>query len=117
MPIYLSKEFLESNISDLLKYLMASNLSPALSEVTKLCAFLLAIPVTSMSVKKPFSALRKVHTYLRRTQTQQRFTPLSLLTDELNVLQDSDNSLCFCDYVIGIFTDKKLLLGTGIYRH
>jgi hypothetical protein len=47
--IYLSKEFLQCNISDQLKYLIASNLSTALPETT-----LLTIPTTSVSVKWSF---------------------------------------------------------------
>jgi hypothetical protein len=55
----LSEEFLRSSISDLLKYLIASNLGMTLPEVTKLSALLLIIPTTSAFVELSFSAWKR----------------------------------------------------------
>jgi predicted Zn-dependent peptidase len=67
---YLSEEFLESNISKLLKHLIASNLSTALlaaKKKKKRSALLLTTSTTSMSVERSFSALKRVHTWLSST--------------------------------------------------
>jgi hypothetical protein len=57
-------------ISDLLKYLIVSNLSAALPEITELSLLLLTFSVTSASVVQSFSVLNRVHTYLHGKQTQ-----------------------------------------------
>ncbi|KDR18839.1 zinc finger MYM-type protein 1-like [Zootermopsis nevadensis] len=105
--IYSSEEFLKSNISDLLRYLITSNLNTALPEVTKLSALLLTIPTTSASVEGSFSALKRVNTYLHSTQTQERLTKLSLMTIEKRILQDLESSPNFCSSVIDIFSEKN----------
>jgi hypothetical protein len=66
---------------------MASNLSMAMSEVTKLCNLLLII-LRSVSVQQSFSAVKMVCTYLCSTQIQERLTRLLLMTFEKNILQD-----------------------------
>jgi hypothetical protein len=49
--IHSSEELLRSIISGVLRYLIVSYWSTAFSEVTKLSAFLLTVPVTSASVE------------------------------------------------------------------
>jgi hypothetical protein len=67
----------------------------------------LTIPATSASVERAFSALKEVHTYLSSTQTRERLIELPLIGVEKKILQDLENSLNFCDYVIDIFTEKN----------
>jgi hypothetical protein len=59
--IHSSEKCLQSSISDLFEYLITSNLSMALPELTKLSAFSLSIPATTDAhVNQSFSALKKL---------------------------------------------------------
>jgi hypothetical protein len=79
---HLSEEFLQSNFSNLLKYLIASNLNTALPELIKLSAFLLTIPTTGTSGKQSFSIFKNIHNYLHSTQTPETLTKLPLITEQ-----------------------------------
>jgi hypothetical protein len=46
--------------------------NPILSETRKLIKLYLTIPVTTATAERTFSALKRVHTYLRATMTQER---------------------------------------------
>jgi hypothetical protein len=83
--IYLSEEFLQCKTSDLLKYLIASNLST-----------LLTIPTTSVSVKWSFPVLKRSYIYLCSIQTQEGLDKLPLMTTENKILHDLENSSNFC---------------------
>jgi hypothetical protein len=63
--------FLQSSISDLLKYLTPSNLSAELPQVTKLSIFLRTISKTSAFFELLFSAFKTVHNYVRSTDSQE----------------------------------------------
>lgn len=85
-------KFFLCNVSDLLKFLITSNLSMASPQITKLSAALLTIPTTSMSVMQSFSVLKRAHAYLHSTQTKEIFTKLTLMTDEKNSLRHAKYS-------------------------
>lgn len=89
--IYSQGSFLLSNIWDLFKYLITSDLSMALPEVTDLSILLLTILTTIVSLKWSFSALERAYTYICSTWTQERLTKLSLIKT-----------------LIDIFTEKKV---------
>lgn len=71
-----------------LKYFTASSLNTTLPEVTKLCALLLTFPTTNTPAEWSFSALKRVHNYLRNMQTQERLK--SIMSSEEKILQDPE---------------------------
>jgi hypothetical protein len=83
--IYSQERFLLTNIWDFFKYLITSNLSMILPEVTELFFLLLTILITSVLLKLSFSALKRVCTYIWSTQTQERLTNLSLMTTVIDI--------------------------------
>ena len=89
--IAIKKVTLVSTLCDAMNSISASK--TMLSEVYKLLRILLAIPVTSATAERTFSALRRLKNYLRSTMTQPRLNNMMLLhihkyvTDDLDLLQ------------------------------
>jgi hypothetical protein len=81
----------------------------ALPEVTKLSALLLTIPTTSTSVMQSFSVLKRACAYLHSMQTKERFTKLTLMTNE-NSLRHA-NIPNFYNSVIDTFMEKNCPMG------
>ncbi|CAI6358040.1 unnamed protein product [Macrosiphum euphorbiae] len=84
--IYSSDQFNKTHIYKLLEYLRETDLTTVLPQVSKLCALVLTIPATSASAERSFSALKRIKTYLRNNQSQNRLSNLSLFSIEKYVL-------------------------------
>lgn len=95
------------NIYKLLDYLRETDLTTVLPQVTKLCELALTIPATSASAERSFSALKRIKTYLRNNQTQNRLSNLSLLSIEKEVLMTIKSEPNFYDDVINEFLKKN----------
>jgi hypothetical protein len=67
----------------------------ALPAIIKLSASLITMLTTSASTEWSFPALKRVHTYLCRMQTQERLTKLSVMEIAKKILQDLENSFYF----------------------
>lgn len=79
-----------------------------LPEVYRLAKLILTIPATTASVERTMSTLKRIKTYLRSTQGQQRLTDLSVISIEksrLKKLKSCPNSK-FHDDVIDKFVQK-----------
>jgi hypothetical protein len=100
--VYSLVEFVHSNISDLLKYLITSSLSMALPEVIKICL----INHYNVQCIYPAVILWCEEGHVCNMQTQERLTVLPLMLSEKKILQDLDNNLNFCDSVTDIFSEK-----------
>ena len=74
--MYKDEDFCKSNATELLQYLYHNNLHPSLSEVVKLLKLNGAIAISSASVERSFSCLRRVKTYLRSKMGQERLGSL-----------------------------------------
>jgi hypothetical protein len=79
----------------------------ALPAIIKLSAFLITLPTNSASIEWSFSALKRVHTYLCRMQTQEGLTELSEMEIDKKILQDLEKGSHFCDSVTDIFMTKN----------
>uniref|UniRef100_A0A8C6T8V9 Zinc finger MYM-type protein 1 n=1 Tax=Neogobius melanostomus TaxID=47308 RepID=A0A8C6T8V9_9GOBI len=77
-----------SNIDSIYK-LIDSDMFPGLSGVFQTA---LTIPVSSCTCERSFSALRRLHTWLRRTMGQERLTHLALMSIERHALYNSDHN-------------------------
>lgn len=80
--MYSSTKFHKRNINELWLCLKSTELSESLPQVTKLSPFILTIPATSAGVERSFSTLKRIHTYLRNSQSQNRLSALSILSIE-----------------------------------
>ena len=103
-------------VYDVNLHLHASGLTEALQRLTKLCALILTIPVTSASAERSFQVLRLVHTYLWNSQGQNRPTlyltsrsryGLFLMGTEKSLPQTQQEMPTFYDSIINFFLDKN----------
>ena len=105
--LYSHEYFANKNISELLKHLVDNNMDKCLQEIYKLANLILTIPITTSSVERSFSALKRIKTYLRSSQKEQRLSNLSLISIEKTFLkQMMENRELFYNSVIDKFCQK-----------
>lgn len=92
---------------ELVRYLKDENLDAALPEVYKLGVLILTIPSTTASVERSFSALKRIKTYQRSTQGQERLSSLSTLSIEQMLLCEIKSDATFYDDVINVFIRQE----------
>ena len=68
--------------AQLLRFLYQNDLVQTVSEATKLLKLVLTVPATTSSVKRSFSALKKIKTYNRNRTEEKRFSSLSIIAIE-----------------------------------
>lgn len=105
--IYSSDQFYQKHIYKYLDYLREYDLTTVLPQVTKLCELTLTIPAKSASAERSFSALKRIKTYLRNNQTQNRLSNLSLLSIEKEILMTIKSEPNFYDGVTNEFLKKN----------
>lgn len=105
--LYKSEEFLSTNPYDLVKKIKMNDLISAFQEVFKLGQLILTIPSTTASVERSFSALKRIKSYQRSTQGQERLSSLSLISIEKELLHKEKNHPEFYDKVINEFLKQK----------
>lgn len=103
---YRTTTFHEKVPHTLLKFLRDEKLDLAFKEVFRLAKLISTIPATTSSVERSFSALKRIHTYKRSTQTEERMTSLALLSIEREILASLRDSEDFYNIVINKFASK-----------
>nr|CAI5847007.1 unnamed protein product [Callosobruchus analis] len=88
---------------DMLLFIFNNNLKFCLPELYKLLSLVLSIPVTSASVERSFSALKRIKTYNRSKMTQDRLSGLSLNAIEKHLVSELKETDNFYDNVIDYF--------------
>ena len=76
-------------------------------EVYKLAELILTIPCTTSSVEQSFSALKRIHTFCRSTQGQDRLSALAIISIENEILHGLKSKDTFYDLVIHKFLCKN----------
>jgi hypothetical protein len=66
----------------LLKFIQNNQLQVTFKEINKLVELIMTIPSSAATVERSFSAIKRIHTCCRGTQTQEMFCGLSLLAVE-----------------------------------
>ena len=84
---YSLDHFRKSNLEELHKYMHEGQFYEGFREVHKLVLLVLTIPYSTASVERSFSALKKIKTYLRNAQGQERLSNLSLMSIEKSLLK------------------------------
>nr|CAI5854557.1 unnamed protein product [Callosobruchus analis] len=92
---------------DMLLFIFNNNLKSCLPELYKLLSLVLSIPVTSASVERSFSALKRIKTYNRSKMTQDRLSGLSLIAIEKHLVSELKETDNFYDNVIDYFANSK----------
>ncbi|XP_026677166.1 zinc finger MYM-type protein 1-like [Diaphorina citri] len=97
----------EKKVQDLYSYLKTSGLAQIWTEVSKLVELFLCIPATSVGVERSCSALKRIQTFQRNKQSQDRKSEIGLLTIEKKLLTQIQKKASFHDSVIDIFKNQK----------
>lgn len=67
--IYKSPEFSKFGVYTVIAHFYENNLQKIFPEVLRLAKLIVTIPATSASTERSFSSLKRIHTYLRNTQS------------------------------------------------
>ena len=105
--VYSHNHFRKNNVHELLKYMHEGQLYEGFREVNKLILLFLTIPYSTASVERSFSALKRIKTYLRNAQGQNRLSNLSLMSMEKSLLKRLMSTSVFYDDVITHFCGKR----------
>ena len=110
--IYISEEFKGKNIGEILNFIIDNGLEKPYCEVARLCELILSIPTTTASVERSFSALKRVKTYTRNSQGQERLQSLALLSIEKELLHELQSKPEFYSNVTDHFArmPRRILL-------
>jgi hypothetical protein len=102
-------DFSNKPIHEILTTIYQTQLCEIIPEVFKLATLIVTIPATSASVERTFSALKRIKSYCRSTQTQERLSGLALMSIEKSFLQKLRNqpNSTFNDKVIDIFSSQS----------
>lgn len=72
----------------LLKFIIENNLTLILSESYKLLKIISSIPMTTAEAERSFSILKRIKTFLRNSMTEDRLTPLAMLSMEKRMINN-----------------------------
>lgn len=104
--MYSSPDLKDRNVFELIDFIHENNLEDAFPELLKLAYLVVTIPATSSSAERAFSSLKRIHTYLRNTQGQERLSDLSMIAIEKQLLVELKRSPTFYSDVIKSFLKK-----------
>ncbi|KAL4154101.1 hypothetical protein QTP88_001934 [Uroleucon formosanum] len=105
--LYSSEDFKNKPIFEIIKFMNLNKLDLGLKEVYKLATLIATIPSTTASAERSFSALKRIKTYCRSTQGQDRLSSLAILSIEKKILDDLKMNPEFYDNVTEIFVEKE----------
>lgn len=104
---YRTSTFREKSPYEIIKFLKEENLDQPFKEIFRLARLIATIPATTASVERTFSALKRIHTYKRSTQSEDRLSNLSLLSIEKELLEKLREKENFYNLVIEKFATKS----------
>jgi hypothetical protein len=88
-------------------FLKSRQLDTTLPELFKLGLFIVTVPSTTASVERSFSAIKRIKTYQRSTQNEERLSRLAILSIQKDVLHQLKSTATFYDNVITEFTKQE----------
>lgn len=108
VAVYRLSDFSGKKVTEIAKFLKDTELGEeAFPEVYKLCCLIATIPVSTSTVERTFSCLKRVKSYVRNTQCEDRLSRLSLLSIEKALLNKLQSQRHFYDDVIEKFARKE----------
>eukprot|EP00795_Rhopilema_esculentum_P008629 gene8629-14641_t len=104
--IYKDSDFHKESPTELLHYIYFYNLHPSLPEAVKLLKLNAVIAVSSASVERSFSCLRRVKTYLRSKMSQDRLSSLCRISVHKDILKEKEDERQLHNLIVEKFTQK-----------
>lgn len=104
---YSSDEFKGKNPFELLRILSESAMSKCFPQVTHLVALICTIPVSTASVERSFSALKRIKTYARNRTGEKRLSNLAVISIEAALLEDMKRKNTFFERAVEIFAGQE----------
>lgn len=104
--IYNSQDFREKTVQTIFQYL-STDLMSTFEETHKLCALVLTLPSTTVSVECSFSALTRIKDHKRNSMKNDRLTGLALMAIEKRLLNTIRSRGNFYDLVTEEFVKKE----------
>ena len=104
--VYMDRDFHKENASELLEYIYKFNLQDCLPELVKLLKMNVVIEISSASVERSFSCLRRVKTYLRGNMGQERLGSLCRISIHKDILKELEEKKKLHDLIAEKFIDK-----------
>jgi hypothetical protein len=104
--LYSSPELKDRNVFEIIDFINENSLEDAFPQLLKFAHLVVTIPATSASAERAFSSLKRIHTYLRNTQGQERLSELSIIAIEKQLLVELKRSPTFYSDVINSFLKK-----------
>lgn len=81
-------DFQGKSPSDLLPFLQRKGVCDSMQQLYALTCLVVTIPLTTASVERTFSALKRIKTYAQNTTGKSRLSALALIAIEKEVLMD-----------------------------
>lgn len=90
ITIYSDETLLEAynTTAEMITFIYENDLISSLPEIYKLLTIIATIPITSCSVERSFSTLKRVKTFARNTISQDRLTNVSLISIEKHFIKN-----------------------------
>lgn len=92
---------------ELLSYMFNNALHNCMPELYKLISIVVTIPVSSASVERSFSALKRIKSFARNSMHQNRLTNVALISIEKELLKSMCESDTFYDNIIDYFGEHQ----------
>ena len=104
--VYATKDIVGKYPHEIIAFLSDKELDSCFTELDKLGSVISCIPVTSSSVERSFSVLKRIKSTTRNSMTQCRLNDLSFLSIEKETLDELQKQPNFLSSVVSHFTKK-----------
>ena len=104
--LYTTSSLRHFDVLALHKHLKNEILRDTFPQIFNLSSLFLTLPITVASVERSFSALKRIHTYLRNSQGENRLSDLALISIEKQLLLNIKSRPDFYERVLAEFTKK-----------
>ena len=104
--LYNDPDFHKESPIEILKYIYECNLERSVPEVVKLLKLNSVIAISSASVERSFSCLKRVKTYLRNKMGQERLGSLCRISLHKDVLKEVEDENMLHDKIVQKFVEK-----------
>ena len=104
--LYRDEDIHKENSMEFLKYIFQFNLQSCLLEVVKLLIMNGVFAVSSASVERSFSCLKRVKTYLRTTMRRNRLRCLCRISIHKDILKSMEDANQLHELVLAKFVEK-----------
>ena len=111
--MYAMTDFEGKSPSDLLDFLNQKNLNGDMGQLYTLACVTVTIPVSTASVERSFSALKRIKTYSRNATGQTRLSALASMSIEKDLLVELKRTDGLYNRVIEVFLRKERRMDFG----